>query len=116
MFFLFLAVAFFMVVFLADKMQFWNLMLRLDRPTNGPMIYGPLANLAWKFSGGDIGRFMFFQFLWLVIHIVLIGAVFDYLKLGKTALRPGSGIIPAIILALALAVFYGQLYLRRKRV
>lgn len=49
MFFLFVAVSFFLVVFILDKMQFWMVMSSLDRPTNGPMVYGPLANLAWRF-------------------------------------------------------------------
>lgn len=112
MFFLFVAVSFFLVVFILDKMQFWMVMSSLDRPTNGPMVYGPLAKLAWRFSGKDEGRFMAFQFFWTVAHIVAIGAAFDYIKLG----RAKSGIIPAIIVALALGVYYGQLYLRRRKV
>jgi len=111
MFFLFVAVTFFLVMFILDKMQFWMKMTSLV-PPKGPMVYGPLAKLAWRFSGKDEGRFMGFQFFWTVAHVVVIGAVFDYIKIG----RGKSGIIPAIIVALALGVYYGQLYLRRRKV
>jgi hypothetical protein len=111
MFSLFVAVSFFLVMFILDKMQFWMKMASLV-PLEGPMVYGPLAKLAWRFSGKDEGRFMLFQFFWTVAHIVVIGAAFDYIKLG----RAKSGIIPASIVALALGVYYGQLYLRRRKV
>jgi len=111
MFFLFLAVTFFLIAFLLDKMQFWMKMTSAD-PAEAPMVYGPLAKLAWRFSGKDEGRFMLFQFFWTVAHIVVIGAAFDYIKIG----RAKSGIIPAIVVALALGVYYSQLYLRRRKV
>lgn len=111
MFFLFVAVTFFLVAFLLDKMQFW-MKKTATAPLKGPMVYGPLAKLAWRFSGQDEGRFMLFQFFWTVAHIVVIGAAFDYIKLG----RAKSGIIPGIVVALALGVYYGQLYLRRRKV
>lgn len=111
MFFLFASVCFFLVAFLLNKMQFWMKMTSLA-PTKAPMVYGPLDKLAWCFSGKDEARFMAFQFFWTVAHIVVIGAAFDYIKIG----RAKSGIVPASIVALALGVYYGQLYLRRRKV
>jgi len=112
MFFLFVAVSLFLTIFTADKMQLWMKAVSGDAP-RAPMVWGPLGKLAWKFAGRDEGRFMFFEFLFLVLHIVAIGAAFDYIKIGRGA---GSGIIPAIIVSLALAVFWGSFYLRRRKV
>lgn len=114
MFFLFAAVCFFLVVFILDKMQFWMKMSSIDRPTNGPMVYGPLAKLAWRFSARDEGRFMGFQFFWLVAHVIVLGLIFEKIKIGSEFHR--SGVIPAIIVALTLGVYYGQIYLRRRKV
>lgn len=112
MFFLFLSVSLFLVVFHADKLQLWAVITSANE-ARAPMVWGPLGKLAWKFSGRDIGRFLLFQFFWAVAHIVVIGLVFDKLKIGAGA---GSGVIPAIVVSLALAVFWGSFYVRRRKV
>jgi hypothetical protein len=105
MFLLFVVISFFVLAFSGDKVQLWE----ISKSTLPAKPYGPLQVFFLRMSAGKFDRFLVFNFFWLVAHIVVIGLVFEYLKIG------GSGVGPAGILSFALGIFYARFYLSRKK-
>ncbi len=113
MFFVLLAALVFFAVFFLDKMQLWSILMS-GKELKAPMVWGPLMKWIWRLVDHTEVGFSTIMFFWAFFHLMILAFVFEKVKIGPAIDK--SGVAPTIIVALAMAAFYGQLYLRRRKV
>lgn len=103
-----LCVTFFVLAFMADMMQFW-VVITSPAEAKRPMVWGPLKKFFFRFSGVSVDRYMLASGTWFVGHVIVLGLAYGYIKIA-------GGWLVLSVLCAALGLFYGQLYLRRRKV